>query len=164
MLILKCYFEFSDLIATIALIVSFITLLLQFLPNRKKVKCNNVFFWKSMAYSQEHCYCLTLTLENNSVLPISITNLKLIIDKKVFVPHNERVFLYGGSYPVMDDIEKVRIFSNELPISLNGLSANTFRILFFIKKNVSLNSLSLILETTRGKITIKNVRVSDKQH
>lgn len=150
----------STIMSAIAIIVSVISFAYQFFQNRKNLKCNTAYFWKTFAFPDEYCYCLTPILENRSKLPISITKANIVIDGETFEFHNENVFLYGGG----DETQIVNIFSNELPIFLNGLSANTFRILFFIGKDIEPESLTLILETTRGKITINNIKVNDNQY
>lgn len=160
-----CNFEISDAIATIALLISIVTLCFQFLPNRKNIKCKKVYFWNTDIYPNEKYYfCVTHLLENHSSLPITITDIKLIIDNEEFSIHSERIPLFGGSIETLSGIEAIEVFSNTMPITLNPLSAQTIRALFFIKKYITPKSIMLKFETTRGTIKIKNIDVISKQH
>lgn len=151
--------ECSDYIAIIALAVSIITFYFQFFPNRKNLKCAKAYLWRSIDY-----YCLTVTLENHSRLPLSIVSVKMILKDKTYNFYNEKCFLYGGSYPTFEGTEKISVFSDEFPISLDFLSSNTFRILFDTDDNITEDTINIELDTTRGTINCKNIKVINKQY
>lgn len=158
--------ECSDYIAIIALIISVITFFVQIYPNRLNLKCHKNYLWETCGSSgDKRFYCLTSILENRSRLPISVTSIALIVGDFEYMHHNEKTFLYGGSYPTTnDDKEVVKIMSNEFPVNIDYLSAKTIRTIFNLNKEITTNKVSLRINTTRGEILVKDIEFSKEQY
>lgn len=159
--------KISDIIATIALIISVTSIFVNIFPKRKHLICKYFFFWRHHPENNmKYEYCLTSIIENRSELPISIVSINIKVNGSFIRNTPEKIFLHGGGYPtVNNEHESIKVFTDVFPIDIGPLTSKTVRTYFTLLDETNYDEIeSIVFETTRGLFTFKKPKISKKSY
>lgn len=154
------YFLFkywSEIVATLALLISIINIIINFILNYKNLDIK-INFYLEHKFNNKFFIELNTILINKSKQPISIVDIKFENNNKIYSAKNEKSVI---SQKKSSD-EEIKIYNSELPINLIGLESSKEMFLFKLDDCLEKSEISLTINTNRGKIN-KKINLSDKK-
>lgn len=149
--------NWEGIIAILGLILSLSNSIYILINNRKALEIKEIFYTKRKIKDKIY-YEFNMIIINKSVLPISISDIKLQSDSNQY---DVKLDKSKVSELKNTNGESTTFYSSSFPINLNGLEASREMLIFSLDKELLTEVNELILMTSRGKVNIE-INFQDK--
>ena len=150
--------NWQGIIAVLGFGISLFNLLYLLKNNRKKIKIRELFYLK-LKMTQKYFYEFNLIVTNESRLPISIIDAKILNNGKVYSAKMDRQIIKQHKSKSHPDIT---FYSSEFPINLSGLDSSKEMIVFSLDEKIEKEEFTIIFTTSRGVVK-KKVNFVEKE-